>query len=66
MTKKEIAKLIYEELYYMYCTNCRYASEIGEDDLSHGCDDCHRKYNGWGISMAEAERIAEMISGDIE
>lgn len=64
MTKKEIAKLIYEELCYMYCNNCRYNSEIGEDDPNFGCDDCHRKYNGWGISMAEAERIAEKIGGE--
>lgn len=49
MTKKEIAKFIYDELSYMYCDNCRYHSE-----------------NGWGISMAEAERIAEMIGGKVE
>lgn len=62
--KDEIAKIIYEELCYMYCDNCRYNSEIGEDDPNFGCDDCHRKYNGWGISMAKAERIAEMIGDD--
>ena len=66
MTKEERAKIIYEELCYMYCNNCRYESEIGEDDPSFGCDGCYRKYNGWGISMAEAERIAEMIGGDTE
>lgn len=62
--KDKIAKIIYEELCYMYCDNCRYNSEIGEDDPNFGCDDCHRKYNGWGISMAKAERIAEMIGDD--
>ena len=64
--KEKIAKIIYEELCYMYCDNCRYDSEIGEGDLNFGCYDCHRKYNGWGISMAKAERIAEMIGGDTE
>ena len=66
MTREEMAKVIYEELGYMYCNNCRYNSEIGEDAPDYGCDDCHRKYNGWGISMAEASRIAKMIGGDTE
>lgn len=66
MSKEKIAEIIYEELSYMYCDNCRCNSEIGADDPSYGCDDCHRKYNGWGISMAKAEWIAEMIGGDTE
>ena len=60
MIKDKIAKIIYDELCYMYCDNCRYCLEIGEDELSSGCDDCHRKYNGWGISMAKANKLAEM------
>ena len=25
------------------------------------CDECHRKYNGWGISMNESNKIAKEI-----
>ena len=25
------------------------------------CDECHRKYNGWGVSMQESNRIAKEI-----
>lgn len=52
----------------MYCDNCRYATELTSDpdtDISP-CDDCHRKNNGWGISMVEAERIAGMIGSTEE
>lgn len=65
MNKERIAKIIYENLPYMYCDNCRYNSEIDESDINYGCEDCHRKYNGWAISMATAKEIAERIC-DIE
>jgi len=55
----KIAQIIYDNLPYMYCDNYRYNSEI-EDE--YGCEDCHRKYNGWGISMATAKGIAKEIS----
>lgn len=62
-SKKEgIAKIIYDSLSYMYCDNCRFNSEINEEDSDEwGCDDCHRKYNGWGISMQESRCIAKDI-----
>lgn len=65
MNKEKIVNIIYNELSYMYCDNCRYATELTDDPDtdSSPCEDCHRKYNGWGISMGEAERIAEMIGG---
>ena len=58
--------MIYESLNYMYCDNCRFDSEISEDycennDIYYGCEDCHRKYNGWGISKHEANRLAKEI-----
>ena len=68
MTKTErrnaIATMIYENLDYMYCDNCRFDSEIKEADCEegmYGCEDCHRKYNGWGISKKEANRLAKQI-----
>lgn len=54
----KIAQIIYDNLPYMYCDNCRYNSEIKNE---YGCEDCHRKYNSWGISMATAKGIAEEI-----
>lgn len=64
--KQEIANLIYENLGYMYCDNCRFWSEISEEESIKkfgywGCNDCYRKYNGWGISKAKAENLAEAI-----
>lgn len=60
--KENIAQIIYKNLDYMYCDNCRFNSEIKENDSDEwGCDDCHRKYNGWGISMQTSKRIAKEI-----
>ena len=57
----DVAKIIYDNLNYMYCDNCRCNSEIKKDSYEYGCDDCHRKYNGWGISMQTSKRIAKEI-----
>ena len=52
-----IADTIYEKLSYMYCDNCRYnMNPIDEYGTDH-CEDCHRKYNGWGVSKDTAEMI---------
>lgn len=71
LTKQKISDLIYNDLDYMYCDNCRYnterysrAIENYEDakpsDYSP-CDDCHRKMNGWAISRANADYLAKKI-----
>lgn len=58
----DIASIIYSTLDHMYCDNCRFNSEIKESDNGEwNCDECHRKYNGWGISMQESNRIAKEI-----
>ena len=57
----DIAKIIYDNLNYMYCDNCRCNSEIEKDSYEYGCDNCHRRYNGWGISMQTSKRIAKEI-----
>ena len=57
MNESRISDLIYDRLSYMYCDNCRYDSEIP----GGGCEDCHRKSNGWGISRAMADNIAALI-----
>lgn len=54
-TKSQIAKIIYDELNYIYCFNCRY------DNVRDNCDDCSRKSMGWEISQEEANKIADKI-----
>lgn len=58
----DIASIIYSTLDHMYCDNCRFNSEIKESDNGEwNCDECHRKYNGWGNSMQESNKIAKEI-----
>ena len=59
MDEQKIADLIYKYVDYMYCDNCRYNSEQDGEDA---CEDCHRKYNGWGISMSMARALAKEIA----
>lgn len=62
MDKEKISDLIYDELNYMYCDNCRHDSEVCDDGYGGDpCFDCHRKYNGWGVSRAVANHLAEKI-----
>ena len=61
----DVAKIIYDNLNYMYCDNCRFNIEIEEDSNEWSCDNCHRKYNSWGISMQESKRIAKEILENI-
>ena len=44
----------------MYCDNCRFGHELAEESES-ACENCHRKYNGWGISRITSDSIAEKI-----
>lgn len=66
MTKEQkmISQIIQNTLDYAYCDNCRYNKEIRskteEDD--NPCEDCHRKYNQWGVSKKVANSIAIEIS----
>lgn len=67
----KIAKIIYDRLCYMYCDNCRLNFEIDEEEARKkygywGCEECHRKYNGWAISMSESESIAGDIIKELE
>lgn len=63
---QDVSNIIYSNLGYMYCDNCRFNSEISEkeSDEKFGywiCEDCHRKYNGWGISRVECDKLARII-----
>lgn len=64
--QQQISNLLYKEIGYAYCDNCRFNIELDEDEFEKengywGCDDCHRKYNGWGISRAECDNLARKI-----
>ena len=59
MNEQKIANLIYDYIDYMYCDNCRYNYEQDGEDA---CEDCHRKNNGWGISMLVSQNIAREIA----
>lgn len=60
MTK--ITNYIYDRIDYMYCDNCRYNFEINcSESLYDPCESCHRKYNGWALSMACASSLANQI-----
>lgn len=62
LDREKIAELIYNYLDYMYCDNCRYNSEKDKNEFGYRpCDDCHRKNNGWAVSMATANEIANRI-----
>lgn len=64
--KQAIADIIYNNLSYMYCNNCRFGFEISEEESKEKfghwvCEDCHRKYNGWGISKLVSNDLAKEI-----
>lgn len=65
--EQEISDLLYKSLDYMYCDNCRFNFEISEEESEKeygywGCEDCHRKYNGWKISRNTCDILAKKIS----
>ena len=71
LTKQDISDIIYYNVDYMYCDNCRYNTERYNREFEKyedakpsdycPCDDCHRKMNGWAISRAEADYLAKKI-----
>lgn len=62
----KIADIIYDELFYMYCDNCRYQNDsIDEYEIDH-CENCHRKYNGWGVSKETTEAIEKRCLKEIK
>ena len=62
----KIADIIYDELFYMYCDNCRYQIDSNDEDGTDHCENCHRKYNGWGVSKETAEAIEKRCLKEME
>jgi hypothetical protein len=61
MTEKEIANLLYDELSYVYCDNCRGSDLENVDDIEEQCEYCHRKSQNWGIRRSTADRLVSII-----
>ena len=60
----KIADIIYTELSYVYCDNCRYNDNpVDRYDIDH-CENCHRKYNGWAVSRETAEFIEKQCENE--
>ena len=59
MDKDKIVNILYGYLDYMYCDNCRYYSEITDNE--YYCEECYRGMNRWGISRSVCENIANKI-----
>lgn len=60
--KKKAIEMVYAKLNTAYCYNCRFHSEMNEDEQKkeYGCtmcDVCHRKEQNWSISKATCEQI---------
>lgn len=68
MNQEKIVKILLDELCSTYCYNCEFqclTEEEAEAKYQYwGCDDCHRKYMGWRLAEATAERIANRIMGE--
>lgn len=47
-----------EDEYNMY-------KQISNLDVNYGCEDCHRKMNGWGISRSACDMLADKILNKI-
>lgn len=61
LNREEIVNLIYDNLVYIYCHNCRFNNEIKSDC----CENCHRKMMEWQISKEACEIFANaIINGD--
>ena len=64
--QQQISDLLYDQLDHIYCDNCRFATEISEEESNDkygywGCEDCYRKYIGWEVSRAACDSLARKI-----
>jgi Zn-finger domain-containing protein len=61
MDIENATELIYNELCYAYCDNCRgNEKEIREKEPDF-CECCNRKSQNWAVSKNTAEAIAKAI-----
>ena len=53
--KKDISKILVDNLNYIYCHNC---ANKGNELI---CDNCHRKAMEWELSEKAADELADKI-----
>ena len=51
---QKVMDILLGEFHYVYCDTCEY-------DNTDSCDDCHRKYMNWALSVNTAKKLAEEI-----
>ena len=51
---QKVMDILLKEFDYVYCDTCKYYD-------TDSCDDCHRKYINWALSVNTARRLAEEI-----
>jgi len=63
--KEKISNILFEELDYIYCNNCRFSDDnydyTQEEFNSSPCEDCCRKQMKWEISKEFSEKLADKI-----
>ena len=52
--KYKIIDILLEEFCSVYCDTCKYYD-------TNSCDECHRKYMNWALSVNTARTLAEEI-----
>lgn len=52
--KQKIIDILLENFYGVYCDTCKYYD-------TNSCDECHRKYMNWALSINTARTLAEEI-----
>lgn len=55
--KEKIIQILTDNLSHCYCDNCKY----GDYDTDDFCEECHRKYSNWALSLLAAEKIVDEI-----
>ena len=51
---QKVMDILLEEFNYIYCDTCKYYD-------TNSCDECHRKYMNWALSVNTAKRLAKEI-----
>lgn len=66
--RDKIAELLYEKLNGVYCDTCAHNDSDYDDCCGdfYPCEECHRKYMNWQMSLECAEKLSDKILNLIE
>ena len=56
-----IVKIMKEELIRVYCYNCRHENNYIDEYGNDPCENCHRKFQNWGLKEFTARKMAKKI-----